>query len=676
MPEKQALCVIDAYGLIYRSYFAFLSRPLRNGEGKNVSALFGFARAVAGLLDAPFEGGALVVAAFDSGVPTFRHEMYGEYKANREKAPEDLRSQVPLVEEFLAELGVPALRADRYEADDIIAALAGICKKEKRTCYVVSADKDLLQQVGDGVFALRQAKGSWTDSSGAAWETIGAEQVKAEWGIPPEKMLDMLSLCGDASDNIPGVKGIGEKTAAELLARYGTLEEIYKNIASITGAKGKKLAEGKESAFFSRSLVRLESEVPLNISSIEGLFARKIDRPAGARVLLREGMRACARQLDPAFDGKAGGAEPETAGAERADKALLGPGAYETILDVARLREILDEAKARKFVALDFETDSLDAWNSRPVGISLALRPKEAYYAPLAPHGAFEDGSGASDPEHLDPAQARELLAGIFSDPEMTVAAHNAKFDYKVSRGWGLERWKCKIFDTMVAAWLCAPERGNYSLDSLSSGAFGHEALKFADVVPKGRAFDAVSLETATRYSAEDADLCARMARHLSPSLEAQGLSALFSDLEMPLLPILAEMEGAGIQIEADVLAEYGAELERDIARLQDEAWKTAGREFNLASPKQLQEILFVERGLRPGKKTKTGFSTDADSLAELAREDPLPAILLRHRSLAKLKSTYVDSLSKMGGADGRLRTSFDQCGTATGRISSREPNL
>jgi DNA polymerase-1 len=729
---KPPLYLIDAYGLIYRSYFAFLTRPLRNSAGKNVSALFGFARTVINLLndgallaaaDGSPEAAAdskevprLLAAIYDSHTPTIPHKMYSEYKEKKKKTPEDLHAQVPLTEEFLAALNIASLRVDGYEADDIIATLAKKCREEKRQCYILSSDKDLLQLVGSGTYVLRPAKqqkgASQGDSSGnnsPAWELIGAAQVKAEWGVVPEKVLDLLSLTGDASDNVSGVKGIGEKTAVELMARYGSLDEIYRNIAGIEGARGKKLAEGKESAYFSQSLIRLEANVPLPLADINGLSAENLNRLAAARVLFREGLRQSAKQLDPNIGAKNQHADaaPSVTGDEDSpgqpvdqshsqniyatystDKSLFGDGVYTTILELAELRPILAEAKKQKLLALDFETDSLDAWNSRPIGISLALKPKEAYYVPVAPHGIQEDalsaggsssGEGGLDPassSHLDPEKVRALLAPLFADPKMTIVAHNAKYDYKVSRGWGLERWRCKIWDTMVAAWLADPERSNYSLDSLAAYTLDYTPLSYHDVVPKGRTFDAVPLETATRYSAEDADLCLRMMRHLEPQLVNSQAMNLFEKLEMPLLPVLAEMEGVGIKIEPKVLIDYGKELELDLDNIQRETWKMAGHEFNLSSTKQLQEILFVERKLKPGKKTKTGYSTDAASLEELAREDPLPAMILRHRTLAKLKSTYVDTLAGMADGKRRLHTNFDQCGTATGRLSSREPNL
>jgi DNA polymerase-1 len=688
--------------------------------------LFGFARTVINLLN---EGAPLAAAdgtlrderekplrmavIFDSRVPTFRHKQYPEYKANRQKAPDDLHAQVPLVEEFLSALGIPCLRADGFEADDIIATLAEKCRALKRQCYILSSDKDLLQLVGEGTFELRPMKntkgetgGSSAGSTGIAWELMGPAQVKTEWGIGPEKVLDLLSLAGDSSDNVPGVKGIGEKTAVELIVRYGSLDGVYKNIAAIEGARGRKLAEGKDSAYFSQSLIRLETSVPLPFENIDDYSIENLNRPAGARVLFREGIRQSAKQLD-ADVGVAGAHssdKPDVPDAScapvtqtqhgwtqtptyAADKSLLGDGVYKIILDQAELESLLGTARKQKLLAFDFETDSLDAWNSRPIGISLALKPKEAYYAPVAPHSATiaphgvgnaDDGetTGAEVSAHLDPEKVRALLAPLLADPDMTIVAHNAKFDYKVSRGWGIERWRCKIWDTMTAAWLADPERNNYSLDSLAAYIFDYTAISYSDIVPKGRTFDAVPLETAARYSGEDSDLCLRLMRHFEPQLANSGAMGLFENLEMPLLPILAEMEGVGIKIEPAVLTGYGAELETDLTRIQTETWKMVGHEFNLASTKQLQEVLFTERKLKPGKKTKTGYSTDAAALEELAREDPVPALILRHRTLAKLKSTYVDTLADMADSEERLHTNFVQTGTATGRLSSREPNL
>ncbi|MDR1127758.1 MAG: DNA polymerase I [Treponema sp.] len=692
--QKPPRYLIDSYGLIYRSYFAFLTHPLRNPKGQNVSALFGYARTLVSLID---EGAPAVdnkgrrlekpqkplrlAAVFDSRTPTFRHKKYGAYKANRQKAPDDLHAQVPLVEEFLEALGVPSVRAEGYEADDVIATLAKMCRAEGRSCYIISSDKDLLQLVGQGAWELRpqRIKNETGGGSpgGLSYELVGPEEVKAEWGVSPELVLDLLSLTGDASDNVPGVKGIGEKTAVKLMARYGSLDGIYQNIAGIEGATGKKLAGGKDSAYFSRDLIALVEDVPIPVKDIETLSIENLDRIAGAKVLLREGVRQSARQLDPESRtreaGKSAGAEqgeeaPDGDMAEAVDPALFGPGVYRTVTDLAEFKAILAEGRKQGLLALDFETDSLDAWNARPIGISLALKPKEAVYAPVAPH------LGAPC---LDAEKAREALAPLLSDPKMTVIAHNAKYDYKVSRGWGIERWKCSIWDTMVAAWLDDPERTNYALDSLAGFHFDHDCLSYREIVPKGATFDQVDLETATRYSAEDADLSFRLKLHLEDRLEKAGAAELFRNLEMPLLPILAEMEGVGIKIEPRSLKEYGVELSKELDETEEKTCRIVGHKFNLASTKQLQDVLFVERKLTPIKKNKTGYSTDMAVLEELARGgDPVPALVLRHRTMSKLKSTYVDTLAGQADKKGRLHTNFVQTGTATGRLSSREPNL
>jgi len=707
------LYLIDAYGLIYRSYFAFLTRPLRNNTGKNVSALFGFARTIVSLLDdgapAADNNGKLLekpekplhlAAVFDSRTPTFRHKMYSEYKANRQKTPDDLHEQVPLVEEFLTALGLQALKVEGVEADDIIATLAEKCRNENRQCYILSSDKDLLQLVGNGIYELRpsKTKSEPASGSGPVWELVGFDEVKTEWGVEPAKVLDLLSLTGDSADNIPGVKGIGDKTAIKLMARYGSLDEIYKNIAAIEGSTGKKIAEGKENAYFSKSLIRLKDDVPLPVTSIEELSTENLNRKAGAAVLMREGIHKSAKQLDPDvrahISGKIPAMQNKTPDSEKStgeypvhsgtgdestvpatsaepDQFLLGDGVYKTILDIEELKPVLEQAKKQGFFAMDFETDSLDAWNSNPVGISFALKPKEAFYVPLAPHGIGEIPSA-----YIEPEKVFALLFPLLSDEKMTVIAHNAKFDYKVSRGQGVKCWKCKIWDTMVASWLADTERNNYSLDSLIFYTFDYTPVKYADIVPKGSTFASVSLETAVRYSGEDADFCLRLKYYLEPVLKRNGSLSLFENLEMPLLPILAEMEGEGIKIEPEVLVEYGKELEIELDQIQKKTWKTVGHEFNLSSTKQLQDVLFVERKLTPGKKTKTGYSTDAAALEELAREDPVPALILRHRTLSKIKSTYVDSLAGMTDSEGRLHTNFVQTGTATGRLSSREPNM
>jgi DNA polymerase-1 len=706
---KRPLYLVDSYAFIYRSYFAFLSRPLRNAAGDNVSAAFGFFRFLFGLFDERNPGA--FAAVFDSRGPTFRHEMFTEYKATRQKTPEDLHAQVPLVEEILDALKAPRLRAEGFEADDVIATLATRCKAEGRECWIVSGDKDLLQLVGGSVKALRP------DSS-FAFKAYGVEEVKAEWGVEPERILDYLSLTGDASDNVPGVAGIGDKTALKLLTEFGSLEGIYGKLEAVKPESlRKKLEAGRESAELSRKLIVLRTDVPLSISSLDELELGCLDRKGANALFMREGMKSLVASAQEALaSGQAGldfGASPSrqatadaaaaAAGAAgpsvppvpsapplpAAPAELLGEGEYEAVTTPEGLAAWVDRCLAAGSFAFDCETDSLDDQLARPVGFSLSCEAKKACYVPLrAPEG---------DPV-LGEAAAKRELARLFGAAGTTLIGQNVKYDYSVmSRFAG--QMKNRLYDTMIASWLLDAEAESLGLEALAERRLGYVGIEYTDLVPKGKCFDCVPLEQAARYAAEDADLTYRLWKLTAPELEAAGLSKIFETLEMPLVPILAGMEAAGIKVEAAELKSYGVELEVRLAALEREIWDLVGHEFNIASTKQLQEVLFVERKLPAGKKTKTGYSTDTSVLEELAGLDPVPEKILMRRSLAKLKSTYVDALvaileagkqasqgdllesgatpaAPRPAADGRIHTHYIQTGTATGRLSSRDPNL
>ncbi|MCX7655765.1 MAG: DNA polymerase I [Treponemataceae bacterium] len=768
---KDPLLLLDAYGLIYRFYFAFISRPLRNNRGENISALHGVSRFVYQILTDGFplyrgdpvkgedtstegdastptrepamKGGATslsrvpqhMAVVFDSPVATFRHERYPDYKATRQKAPQDLHAQVPLVKEFLSTLGIPILQVERYEADDIIATLAEQCQKEGRACYFISGDKDLLQMVREGVFQLRPAKTAGTSGT-IAVQVVGPQEVAAEWAAHPEQILDLLALTGDTSDNVPGVKGIGDKTAIKLIQQYHSLDNLYAHIEEIEGSLQKKLIEGREMAYFSRELIQLVTQVPLPVQDIErDLLLPPLHFREAGEYLQRQGLRQVAaaflegepkrkeyapvpssqpelfsdtRTSSPTRTHKQAGSTdipqiqgslfekesvrpsppeiireenhaikkgerllPSRQGSESYREEGTQPAAipqYHCILEEVQLRKLFAKARQQHLLALDFETTSLEALTTIPVGFSFALLPGEAYYVPFMSHG------GGSP--FLAPEVGRALLEELLQDPTMVIVAHNAKFDYQVSRTWGCAPWNAHIWDTMVAAWLLDPDRGNYAMDGVVAQYLELPSLAYDTVVPKGATFNEVSLDLACRYSAEDADYALRLYHLFNKKLDEAGQLALFTDLEMPLLPILAEMEREGIRIEPRILREYGKELEAQLASLEQEVYRLVGHPFNISSTKQLQEVLFGERKLQATKKTKTGFSTDVEVLQELAREDPVPAYILRYRSLSKLKTTYVDTLADQIGSDGRLHTHFIQTGTATGRLSSRDPNL
>jgi DNA polymerase-1 len=692
--------VLDAYGLIYRSYFAFISKPLTNREGKNVSAVFGFFRNLQSLL-AQYKP-EVFVAAFDSRTPTFRHELYADYKATRAKTPEDLHAQIPVIEEILLALGLPLVRQDGFEADDIIASIAAQSRREGRECVIISGDKDLMQLVGGPVTILKPGKTG-------GWDAVDAEGVKAEWGVGPELMLDLLSLTGDASDNVPGVKGIGDKTALKLLSEYGTLDGIYAHTDELKGAMGAKIVDGKDMAYFSKKLIALCEDVPLE-SNLDSYACSSLDKVAAARLLMREGLPSVAKAFSPevagngADTGKAGtasntaanGSTPRTDASNGNDSS--GPrfsaplseelpvtamarnsGNYRAVTNVKELASMIDTAFTQGFAAFDCETTGLDIMRDALVGFSLSIKSGEAIYVPLrAP--VPELGVEADEVMNRDEAYAE--LGRFFGSKKILIITHNGKFDYEILKRHGIfdafpnKRPDCRFFDTMIAAWLLDPDWQSFSLESLSASQLGLETIAYADVVPKGKTFADVPVKEAAQYAAEDADLTLRLFERFAPKLNEYSLSRLFFDLEMPLLTILGDMETTGIRLEKGALADFSVELTDNIAKTEEEIFNIVGHQFNIASPKQLQEVLFVERKLSPGKKTKTGFSTDTSVLEDLASEDIVPGKILDYRGLAKLKSTYVDALPALADGEGRIHTSFIQTGTATGRLSSRDPNL
>ncbi|GAB1455894.1 DNA polymerase I [Spirochaetota bacterium] len=672
----EPLFLLDAYGIIYRSYFAFLSKPLRSPRGQNVSAVFGFYRSLFQLWDR--YSPSAFAAVFDSSVPTFRHEMYDLYKANRQKTPEDLHAQIPMVVEILELLGVPILRTDRYEADDLIATIAARCKAEGRQCYIISSDKDLLQLVGGSVRALRPDRDQ-------GFIMLSPSDVSEEWGVEPERILDYLSLSGDASDNIPGVPGVGDKTALKLLTAYGSFDAIWEHLDEVKpDGLRKKLVAGRESAFLSRSLVTLAYDAPLPIASLDELAVASLDRDAASVVFMREGMRSLATRrvqdgldaivapgdLFAAQDAAPQGSSLHDSVAQEAP-ALTVPESYamagscEIVMDETALRRWVDMAMQAGTFAFDCETDSLDEMHALPVGFSMAVTTDGGCYVPLS----------APDTICIDEQKARSIIAPLLARSDLVIVGQNLKFDMHIMENWGAPML-CAPWDTMIAAWLLDPERDSLKLESLGASYLGFGGTPYAEVAPKGTTFSAVPLDKAAPYGAEDAYMVLRLKTVLEALLSANELSELFAGVEMPILSLLARMEREGILVDAPSLKAFGVELDAELETVQAEAYRLVGHEFNLNSPKQLQEILFVERKLSTGKKTKTGYSTDISVLEELAREDKVPELILRHRTMQKLKSTYVDALLALTIDDPRIHTHYVQTGTATGRLSSRDPNL
>ena len=723
--DEKTVYILDSYGLIFRCYFAFINRPLTNPRGENISALFGFFRNFHYILQHYKPG--YIVAAMDSKTKTFRHEMYDQYKANRPKTPEDLHAQVPWICEILEALGIPVLQCDGYEADDIIATVSRKCRESGRTCRILSGDKDLMQLVDESTQILKPVTG------GETWKVTGIEGVEAEWGVKPPQLLDLLALFGDSADNIPGVRGVGVKTAAKLIGDYGDLDGIYAHIDEIKGAMQKKLADGKKDAYFSRDLVRLCDTVPC--PDIDAAISRDkytFNYAAAAELLMKYGAPSVAKSYaslgveknseNTVVECPTGCIETT---ASTADVVSIQPSAYSTtsltqndtsnyraLTSLDELTAYIDSALKAPQVAYDSETDGLDTITANILGFSLCYEAGKAVYIPIArpSDDLFADTTG------IPLKDALTQLLRLFQAKDVTVIMHNAKFDLKVLatniKKAGFKNaeltdkiLESSIYDTMIFAWLQNPERtgkNSYSLESLGESVLGLKGIEFSDIVEKGQTFADVPLEKAAPYGAEDADFTLKLAqaqqksgfdpstklrdRTASPAqppvvecrdsgVSRPQLEELFK-LEMSILPILTKMELTGIHLDTATLHAYNKELTEGIAAAEQAIYKEVGHEFNIASPKQLQTVLFEERGLKAGKKTKTGYSTDTSVLEELALLDPVPRMILEYREMAKLNSTYVEALPKLVDDQGRIHTDFVQTGTATGRLSCREPNL
>lgn len=708
--DENTVYIIDSYGLIFRCYFAFINRPLTNSKGENISALFGFFRNLHSVLK--HYKPAHIFAAMDSKTKTFRHEFYPEYKATRNKTPEDLHAQIPWICEILETLGIPTLQCDGYEADDIIATVAKKCVETGRTCRILSGDKDLMQLVCENIQILKP-------DAGAMWKVTDSAAVEAEWGVKPEQLLDLLSLYGDTADNVPGVAGVGVKTASKLLAEYKNLDGIYQNLENIKGAMQKKLADGKENAYFSQKLIKLCETVPCE--KINSALAQKnqYNFSAAAKLLEQYGAFQDAKQYselalqagEPVSESgeeqvlplgstpaapQGGSAEfsptlssgdtPQRP-AHLADFFDFQPGAeppvqnkgnYAAVQTIQELKEFIDAAIAAGTVAFDCETDSLNTITCKIQGFSLCRKKGSAVYVPLA-----QDEQSLFDSEKIEKKSAFAELKRIFNQPDLKIIMHNGKFDLKALASNGLFEnnkieYKCKLIDTMIATWLLNPDRNgknSYSLEWLSETFLHLKGIEFSSIVKKGQTFADVPLDQAVPYASEDADFTLQLWEFLSERFKDERRQKLF-ELEMQLLPILANMELAGIHLDSKALHEYNAELTNGIENIENEIYKEVGHPFNIASPKQLQTVLFEERKLKPEKKTKTGYSTDTSVLEELAHYDSVPKMILEFRELSKLQSTYVETLPEMTDKNGRIHTDFVQTGTATGRLSCRDPNL
>lgn len=672
--ERKKFYILDGFGLIFRSYYAFFMNPLHDKDGNNFSAVYGFFNSLA-MLIREYKPDYLVVA-LDSKGPTFRHEMYEEYKANRDEAPADLKAQIPVIIDLLNTMKIPTIAKPGLEADDIIASLCDKAVENKLDAIMFTADKDLLQLVNKRVFALRPPKKGQKE-----YRLFGESEVEEEFLIRPDQIIDYLTLLGDTADNIPGVSGIGTKTAVKLLNQYGTIDNIYSSINELSKGIQKKLTEGKDKAKLSKDLVKLNHELDvldnfdltsysldnLDISSAISYFEKQNSRSliAAYKKLMNPSE---VKQYSSNFNHEK---LNETLSQEesvdsKVDESLLGPSTLLPLTSLKELEELFEKiANGPKVMAFDTETTSLDELNCSLVGFSFAYEPKKAWYFPLVcgKKRVFEED------------EVRPILKKYLEEGRIGIVGQNIKYDYKVLSLMGV-KIKNIVFDTMIAAWLYDSNIGQYNMDDLALRYLNYSTIAFSEVVPKGGIFSDLELDDAVAYAAEDSDITFRLYKFLDSVLNKDSLNVLHT-IEIPLITILAEMELSGITLSREKLADLSLLYGNRIEEIVNNIYKFCGKEFNINSTKQLQQVLFEDLQLPPGKKTKTGYSTATDVLESLKDSSPVINDILEYRALTKLKNTYVDSLPTLiNEKTNRIHTSFLQIGTATGRLSSKNPNL
>lgn len=640
MSEK--IYLVDGSALIFRAHYALIRNPLMTSEGVNVSAVFGFAQTLFSILQG--EAGYAAVA-FDTGAPTFRHERYKEYKAHRPPAPEELVAQIPMVRELVKTIGLKVLERDGVEADDLIASLATTISKQGGEAVIVSSDKDFNQLVGPSVH-------QWIPPRGRKEATLlGVDEVTEKWGVPPERTLDVLALMGDSVDNVPGVKGVGEKTACDLIQRYGDLDNLYAQLDSVKRASVReKLREHKDDAFLSRELIRLKVDLMPDERIEEYRIPDIRERPGLLELLQRLEFRRLIDQLD---------LRPKK----------IWSSDYRTIVDRAELHVLLAKVKRTHApLAIDTETDSLDARCARAVGVSFSWEPGVAYYVPLS----HQSGPNMAESDLVDE------LGAVLEDEQIEKVGQNLKFDLHVLEGIGLTI-RGRLFDTLLASYLIDPDR-RHDLDSLTLEKLGHTKIPTVELIGKGKTqttMDKLPVETVRDYAAEDADAALRLHSILLQELRDRGQEDLFREIEVPLVPVLVSMERLGVHLEPSVLEALSTEMESELSRLSSDVFRQAGEEFNINSPAQLSEVLFERLKLPHGKKTKTGYSTDSEYLESLAPDAPIVRSVLDFRAVSKLRSTYLETLPKQIDPEtGRIHGQFHQHVAATGRLSSSGPNL
>ena len=648
MKQKlKKLFIIDGYAILYRAHYALIRNPLITSYGFHTSALFGFTNQLIKIIKD--ENPDYLVCAFDSKEKTFRHKIYSDYKANRPEMPEELQKQIPHLWELLDGMNIPVLRKPGYEADDIIGTVTESVLDEKIQSYIVSGDKDFMQLINDKVFLYTPGKRN------SAPDIYDKDGVIKKWGLPPEKIIDLLALMGDSSDNVPGVAGVGVKTAVKLLKEYDNIESVLDNASKISNKRVHNgLINGRDKAFLSKELVTIIKDVNVD-TNVENFLLKSFDQEALGKKFEELEFYALLKYL--AID------EPEKI-TKKEEKN------YQTILDLKALKEMVDELKNAKYVSIDLETTSVNPMLAEIVGISVSYNKNSAFYIPILYPEKKKNNFGSNDLE-----VALSIMKEFLENKDIRKIGQNIKYDALILYRHGVK--VSNIFlDTMIAAHILNPAARSYKLDALSIEFLNYNMVPIEDLIGKGKdqiTMDLVPLDKISYYAAEDADIVFQLAEIFAPKLEENGQLNFFADIEMPLIDVLMKMENEGVYVDEDLLNEMSLNIGERLDLLVKEIYNIAEEEFNINSTQQLAKILFDDLKLTQIKKR----STAENVLKELVNEHELPELILSYRKLNKLKNTYIDALpASINKKTKRIHSTFNQTIAATGRLSSTGPNF
>jgi DNA polymerase-1 len=681
---KNKIFILDAYALIFRAYYAFIKNPRVNSKGFNTSAIFGFINTLEEILKK--EVPTHIGVAFDPAGPNFRHEMYDQYKANRDATPEDIKLSVPYIKTILEAYNIPVIQVAGFEADDVVGTLAKRFGSSESEVFMMTPDKDYAQLVDENIFMYKPAR------SGNAAEILGIKEINEKFGIDsPIKVIDILALWGDASDNVPGVPGVGEKTAAKLISAFGSIDNIYLNIDKLVGKQKENIANNKEQLYLSRELVTIRLDVPVD-TELQHLEIEKPDYEKLNAIFDELEFNNLKARVFGNYNitkqeiGK-GGAKQKAETQGQLEFDLFGGGVQEVAQDSRlsfeknkenvsyhlietgfEIDQLIERLKLETEICFDTETTGLDTMISEIIGIAISVKEREAYYV-LMPSGID------------DTKMVLEKFNCIFQSKDKTIIGQNLKYDISVLKNYNIDI-SAKLFDTMLAHYLIEPEQ-KHNLDFLATKYLGYKMVSIEELIgPKGknqRNMKDIDVAIVSDYACEDADITFRLKTLFEKQLKEKNLESLFYEIEMPLVQVLVDMEREGVRIDSNAINEYSGELKQELLQIEKRIFEFAGQEFNIASPKQLGIVLFEKlKVISNPKKTKTKqYSTGEEELVKIADKHPIINEILEYRSVNKLINTYVDVLPRLVNPNtGRIHTSFNQAVTSTGRLSSNNPNL